>query len=312
MAKTLLKNDVFEIQNSKSVVTIGTFDGIHLAHKNIIKKLVDTAKTTDSKSIVFSFSNHPRAFFSKKDFKIINTTEQKIEIINSLNVDILILKVFDKMFANLSAEQFIKNQLIDKLKMHTLVIGDDHKFGKDRDGSLKNLKILSKKYNFKIIQINSIFAENTRVSSTNVRKAISEGKIEFANKLLGYNYFFDGKVISGSQIGRNIGFPTANIELNSQKLLPNKGVYTVLGIIDGKKHKGMANIGYRPSINLSKTITLEVHFFNFNKNIYKKNVRIVFLKRIRNEMKFNSKNELIEQLLLDKKKSLTSLNNIEL
>jgi len=277
-----------------------------LAHKEIINKLVHTAKTTDSKSIIFSFSNHPRAFFSNKKFKIINTIEQKIEIIKTLNVDILILKVFDEMFANLSAEQFIKNQLIDKLKMHTLIIGDDHKFGKDREGSIENLNILSKKYNFEIIQINSVFTENARVSSTNVRRAISEGNIKFANKLLGYNYFFDGKVISGNKIGRNIGFPTANIELNSEKLLPSKGVYAVLGIIDKKKYKGMANIGYRPSI------TLEVHFFNFNENIYKKNVRIVFLKRIRNEMKFNSKNELIKQLLLDKKKSLTSLNNIEL
>ncbi len=292
--------NILNLQNSKSVVTVGTFDGIHLAHKQVITKLVDTAKSSNAKSIVFSFSNHPRTFFSKHPIKLINTIAQKIEIISSLYVDILILKEFDKAFSELSAEDFIKNILIDKLNMTTLIIGDDHRFGKGRQGSMDNLQILSKKYNFNIIQINSVIIQNTRVSSTNVRRAITEGKIEFANKLLGYNYFFDGKVIGGNKIGRDIGFPTANIELNSDKLLPATGVYAVSGIIDGQIIDGMANIGYRPTINQSQDITLEIHFLNFNKNIYNKSVRIIFLKRIRNEMRFNSKEELINQLFIDK------------
>lgn len=301
MSNIYISENAFKLTNYKSIVTIGTFDGIHQAHKKIITQLVETAKANNAKSIVFSFKNNPRDFFTKKQSKKISTIPQKIEILENLNVDILILKEFDADFANLTAEKFIKEILIDQLNMETIIIGDDHRLGKDREGSFENLMVLAEKYNFKIIQIESVFVEHIRVSSTNIRREIAEGKIDCVNKLLGYNYFFDGKVISGNKIGRDIGFPTANIEINSEKYLPATGVYAVSGVIDNETINGMANIGYRPTINQSKNITFEVHFFNFDKDIYNKNVKIIFYKKIRNEMKFNSKDELIRQLFIDKK-----------
>lgn len=308
MPHIYISEDAFKLTNFKSVVTIGNFDGIHLAHKKIISKLVQTAKANNAKSIVFSFKKNPRDFFTGKNSKIISTIAQKTEILENLNVDILILKEFDADFANLTAEQFVKDILIDQLNMETIIIGDDHRLGKDREGGFENLSKLALKYNFKIIQIDSVFVEHLRVSSTNIRKEITGGKIDCVNKLLGYYYFFDGKVISGNKIGRDIGFPTANIQTDSEKFLPTTGVYAVSGIIDKQTINGMANIGYRPTINQSKNITFEVHFFNFDKDIYNKNVRITFYKKIRNEMKFNSKDELIRQLFIDKETIINFFN----
>ncbi len=302
--KTLKITENFKTINKdkKSVITVGTFDGIHLAHKKIISTLVDIAKQKNRQSIVFTFKNHPRSFFSDFMPRLLTTNEQKAEILDKLNVDLLFLQTFDKNFASLSAENFIKDILIDKLNMETLIIGDDHRLGRGREGSYEHLLQLGEKYFFDVIRINSVYIDNQRVSSTNIRKFIIDGELTKANKMLGYNYFFDGIVEKGKKIGSKLGFPTANIRLNPDKLLPAIGVYAVFCIIDGKKFPAMANIGFRPTVAYSKKITLEVHIINFFDDIYGKFLRIEFVEKIRDEMKFDSRNELITQLKKDKQK----------
>jgi riboflavin kinase/FMN adenylyltransferase len=303
-------NDI-KLPDINTVVTVGSFDGIHLAHKRIIEKINKLALLNNFKSLIFTFLNHPRSVFSGEDIPFITTLEQKKEILEKLHIDYLFLQYFDKKFAENSAEDFIKNILIAKLKMKILVIGDDHRLGKGREGSYEHLKFLSEKYDFKLYQIDSVVYNGIRVSSTNIRKAIINGDIVLANSLLGYEYFFDGIVVGGSKIGRDLGFPTANISLKKEKLMPKIGVYAVSCRINGNIYYGMANLGYRPTINQAKDITFEVNIFDFDKDIYHQEIRIFFLKKIRDEMKFASKEDLIRQLHKDKKDVLDfiSTNN---
>lgn len=284
----------------QSVVSVGAFDGVHLAHNSLIKTVKEISTNNKFKSIVFTFEELPKNFFSKKKSKVITTNNEKIKILKAKEIDTVIFRKFDNNFANYSAEEFIKEVLINKLNMHTLVIGDDHKLGKNQQGDFEYLKKLSVKYNFNVVQIASYFVDDKRVSSTSIRNALNVGDIELANLQLGYNYFLSGKIVKGKQIGRKIGFPTANIKVSEDKLLPKDGVYSVITVIDGKKYFGMCNIGYRPSINFSKEKTIEVHIVNFDKNIYNQEITLHFSTKIRDEIKFNNVPELIRQLKKDK------------
>lgn len=282
---------------------------MHLAHKKIIDFMSVLKYQNNLDPIIYTFKNHPSTVFSKNPVKLLSTNNERKIIFEKSKINNIIFQNFDKEFASLSAEEFIKDYLIKKLNMKFLVVGDDHKFGKGRQGDFESLTKLSEKYNFGIHKIDSVFLENTRISSTNIRHAIEQGNVEIANKMLGYDYFFISKVIGGDKIGRKIGFPTANLEYNPIKLLPQNGVYAVNVKIDDKLYNGMCNVGYRPTLNRSETVTVEVNIFDFNRNIYNQEIKISFVKKIRDELFFQSKSELVNQINIDKQNILEIFQN---
>ena len=284
---------------------MGTFDGVHLGHIHIFNKLKAKAKEINGESVVLTFWPHPRFVLGKTDrdsVKMINTLDEKIKLIEKQGIDALIIINFTKDFAKLSSCDFIEKYLYEKLKIKSLIVGYDHHFGKNRDGSYEVLKSCALQYNFSIEKVPPFIVNNEIISSTLIRKAITEGNIEKANTYLAKYYFFTGKVVAGQKIGRDLGFPTANIELSENyKLIPPIGVYAVEVKIQGKIYQGMLNIGYRPTINNAKTTrSIEVHIINFNQNIYNKEIKVYFHKKIRNEIKFHSLDRLKQQLTLDK------------
>jgi len=313
MIETKIIKDINELDIEKSCVSIGTFDGVHLAHKEIILNLINIAKQNNCISIIYTFEQHPRNLLSSDKINLLTTIDEKIDFFKKLGVNVIILQKFDNEFSSLSANDFIKKYLVDKLKLKFLIVGDDHKIGQDRKGDFETLGNLGKNYNFEVIKVNSIIVENQRISSTIVRKYLQKGEIEIANKMLGYNFFLQGEVIEGSKIGRKIGFPTANILVENNKLIPANGVYAVNIEIDNVFFLAMCNIGHRPSINFSDKTTIEVHIINFSDNIYHKNIKLTFLKKIRNEILFSSSKELIEQITNDKKQIINEFveKNIE-
>lgn len=288
------------LKKSNSVISVGAFDGLHLAHNKIVKKILELASNNDYNSLIFTFKEPPKNLFLSNKVKLITQNDEKKYLLEKYGIEFIFFQKFDRNFANLEAYDFIKNILIKKLKLKTLVIGDDHKIGKDKMCDYEKLKKLGDELNFNVIQIKSVFKEKVRVSSTNIRSALKNGNIKLANSLLGYNFFITGEVISGYKIGRKIGFPTANISIAKTKILPQVGVYTVKIEIKGKFYPAMCNIGYRPSIEKSDKITVEVHIINFNDYIYGQKIRLHFIDKIRNEIKFNSIENLREQLKKDK------------
>ena len=296
----------------KTIVTIGTFDGVHIGHKSILKKLKKRSNNGQFESVVLTFFPHPRMVLNQdSNIKLINTIEEKTNLLESFGIDSLIIHPFDSTFSNLSAEEFVKNILVDQLNVHEIIIGHDHRFGKNRSADINDLINFGKEYDFLVDQIGAKEIDEIAVSSTKIRKALQDGDIKLANQYLGYCYFFSGKVIEGKQIGRTIGFPTANIQLQeSYKMLPKNGVYVVSSKIDDVLYYGMMNIGKNPTIGENEQ-SIEIHFFEFNQDLYKKRIEISILTTIREEKKFNTINELRNQLENDKKYSINYINNIK-
>lgn len=294
----------------KTYVTIGTFDGVHIGHQKIVEKLVLEAKNNSKKSVLLTFFPHPRVVLQKNSsIKLINTIEEKITLLEKTGLDYVIVHPFSKEFSEISALQFVKNILVDKLNISKLVIGYDHHFGKNREGNIKQLAKHSHLYNFVVEEIQAQDINNVAVSSTKIRKALLEGQIEVANKYLGYYFSISGVVVKGKQLGSKIGFPTANISIKEDyKLIPKKGVYLVQSTINDKLAYGMMNIGNRPTVS-GKKQTIEIHFFNFNKKLYNKKITINFILFIRKEQKFDSVEKLAEQLNKDKEFSLKYIIN---
>lgn len=294
----------------KSIITLGTFDGVHLGHSEILKKLVSQAKKKNLESIVLTFFPHPRMVLQKdSEIKLLNTISEKAFLLEKLRLDNLIIHPFDPAFSRLSAEEFVKEVLVDQLNIKKIIIGYDHRFGRNRTATIDDLIEFGKTYNFEVEQISAEEINDVTISSTKIRKALLEGKVSLANQFLGYNYFLSGKVIKGKQIGRTIDFPTANIQVQENyKLIPKNGVYIVSSEIDGENFYGMMNIGTKPTVS-GEDFSLEVHFFNFAETLYEKNITISFLERIRNEEKFNSLEELKNQLEKDKKISFDFLES---
>jgi len=292
-------------------LTVGSFDGVHLGHKALLQQLQAIAKQNGLKTAVMTFEPHPKIFFNPAgDFKLLNTLDEKIKLLQNTGIDYLIVQDFNKEFASLSPEKFIE-KLINQFQMKHLLMGYDHHFGKNRSGNFEYIRSLEKKYPFKTSKILAIKQNGENISSSLIRRLLNEGKIEQANKLLGYPYFVTGKVVSGNRIGNKLGFPTANIEVeNKYKLVPKQGVYLVKSIIDNIPYYGMMNIGIRPTIDGTKEIR-EVHFFDFDQDIYGKNIQISFLKRLRDEKKFDSLKDLTHQLHLDKQKSLEYIEKLK-
>ncbi len=290
--------------DKKSIITIGTFDGVHLGHRLIFSRLNEIAKKKNKDSTLLTFSPHPRhvLYPDDQDMKLLNTLDEKKTLLEELGIDNLIVHKFTKKFSRIKSSNFIRDILVDKFKVHTLIVGYDHHFGRNREGSFDELISLAKLYDFNIEIITSQNYEDVAVSSTKIRQLIKKGDIEKANNYLGQAYFINGEVITGNRIGNSLGFPTANILIkNRWKLLPIDGVYAVKVKLGRNLFNGMMNIGKNPTVD-GENKSLEVNIFNFSSDIYGKKVKINFVKRVRDEKKFKSIHALQRQLEIDKKK----------
>ncbi len=297
--------DVYKAEQS-TVVTIGTFDGVHIGHKKIIKRLIDAGKTERLKTVIITFFPHPRMVLQKdSNIKLINTIDERRKFIDELGLDFLLVKEFTLEFSRLSAKDFVKTLLVDKLKVKKVIIGYDHRFGRNRTASIEDLKKYGELYGFEVEEISAQDIDDVAVSSTKIRNALFDGDVTKANAYLGYNFIITGTVTRGKGLGRQLNFPTANIKvLEAYKLIPKQGSYIVKSVIDNELVFGMMNIGMNPTVNGQKE-TIEVYFLNFDKDIYNKSIQIEFLKRIRDEEKFESLDALKAQLDKDKEQTLT-------
>ncbi|OKS88004.1 bifunctional riboflavin kinase/FAD synthetase [Mucilaginibacter polytrichastri] len=293
--------DEFEpVKNA--VVTIGTFDGVHLGHRKIIKRLKELADEIGGESVILTFFPHPRMILHPEDqnLKLITTIAEKAALMEELGVDHLIITPFSRDFSNQTAEEYIREVLVKKIGTKKIVIGYDHRFGKDRQGGLADLQRLAPDYDFEVMEIPEQDINDVAVSSTRIREALLHDKIELANEFLGYPFYITGKVIKGDQLGRQLGYPTANLLVEEKyKLIPGDGIFAVKVHIDGVIYKGMAYIGQRPTIN-GMTRNIEVNIFNFNEEIYNQTIRMDFYYFVRGDVKFDSLDELVVQLGKDK------------
>lgn len=296
---------------NKTFVTIGTFDGVHIGHQKVIKKLIKSAKNNNATAVLLTFFPHPRMVLQKDvDIKLINTIEERTKLLENLGLEILVIHEFSKEFAKLSALEFVRSVLVNTLNISRLVIGYDHHFGKNREGNFEQLQEYGHTYNFKVKKISQKEISDITVSSTKIRKAIEKGEIIKANSYLGYNFMLTGIVVEGKNLGEKIGFPTANLHIaETYKLIPKTGAYIVKSKIQNKVIFGMMNIGFRPTVS-GKNQTIEVHFFNFDSRIYGEKIQIEVLKFLREEHKFDSVEALKMQLAKDKKTSENYINGI--
>lgn len=296
---------MIENNSNHTVLTIGTFDGVHIGHQKIIKRLVEISKIKNLTPSLLTFFPHPRMVLQKDaDIKLINTIDEKKDILKQFGISNLVIKEFTKEFSRLAAEDFVKNILVENLKAKHIIIGYDHHFGRNRNANIDNLKQFGKDFNFEVEEISKQDINDVAVSSTKIRAALQEGDIKTANTYLGYNFMLTGKVIDGKKLGKTINYPTANLYIEeTYKLIPKHGVYIVKSTIDDTEVFGMMNIGYNPTVN-GKHQTIETHFFDFNENLYGKNLKIELLQRLRDEQKFSSVEELQSQLHIDKKNAL--------
>jgi riboflavin kinase/FMN adenylyltransferase len=295
-----------------AVVTTGTFDGLHVGHRTILNRLKEIAAAINGETVVLTFFPHPRMVLypDNKDLKLIDTIDERIEFLKAENIDHLIIHPFSKEFSRLSSIEFVREILINKLGTKKLVIGYNHQFGRNREGSFEHLKEFSSLYGFEVEDIPAKIVDDVDVSSTKIRNAINNGDIKTANAYLNRHFTLRGKVSHGNKIGREIGFPTANLMIEeSYKIIPKIGAYAVIAWINENSYKAMLNIGLRPTFNNESGVKIEVHIFNFDKDIYGETIKIEFIDRIRDEIKFNSIDELKIQLQHDKIKALKLLDN---
>lgn len=277
------------------------FDGVHVGHLSIISLLKKTALEKQFETALLTFWPHPRKVFNPNDdIKLLNTLDEKLDLLEKAHLDVVFLKSFDENFRNLTGEEFVRQILIEKLNVKHIVIGHDHVFGKNKSGNFELLQKLSKELNFEVEQLKAVKDGDSNISSTKIRNCLSDGNIIAANKMLGYQYSVSGKIIDGKKLGRTIGYPTANIEVDELKLLPKKGAYIVEVYVKNKSYKGMLSIGTNPTVNGEK-LTVEVYILDFNEEIYGEEITVKFRDFLHEEIKFESLQKLIERLNEDKK-----------
>ena len=304
-------NNVFNFTSQeKTFVTIGTFDGVHFGHQKIIEKLVLEAKKEGKKSVVLTFFPHPRMVLQKEaSIELINTIEERAKLLEKTGLDYLIIHPFSKEFSRTTALEFVRDFLVNQLNISKLIIGYDHHFGKNREGNIKQLTEYSQLYDFTVEEIPAQDIDDVSVSSTKIRRALHAGNLKTANNYLGYSFMINGVVVNGKQLGGKIGYPTANIDVKeSYKLIPKTGVYVVKSEIDNETIYGMMNIGNRPTVD-GKHQTIEVHFFDFNKDLYHQSLTVELIYFLRDEHKFDSIDSLIHQLKIDENTARNYIKN---
>ena len=296
--------------SEKTIVTIGTFDGIHIGHQKILKNLIRTANNEGKKSVLLTFFPHPRMVLQKENkILLLNTIKEKSSLLEKMGLDYLIIHPFSREFSRLTALEFVRDILVNKLNTSRLIIGYDHHFGKNREGNIHQLKEYSLLYDFKVEEIPAQDIDDVSVSSTKIRTALKDGNLKTANNYLGYHYMLNGSVVSGKKLGGTIGFPTANLEIKEPyKLVPKTGVYIIKTHINTILYTGMMNIGFNPTV-LGKHQTIEAHLFDFNEDLYGKEITIEFIYFLREEHKFESVEELVVQLNIDKENAISYLSN---
>jgi riboflavin kinase / FMN adenylyltransferase len=308
---------ISEVKLQKPVATIGIFDGVHLAHKAIIKRLLEVAKEIDGESLIVTFWPHPRIVLQTNGdtINLITTLDEKIALLEKTGIENLLILDFNRNISETGFEDFVKSYLVDNLKIQHLVVGFNHHFGKNREGNFEKLQQLSNKYGFGLEQLQPVILNDHKISSSIIRRLVGSGDVKWANACLGHLFSLTGLVINGSKIGRKIGFPTANIQVNDRlKLIPAIGVYAVIvEIINGKIKMGMMNIGYRPTLKEQKSErTLEVHLIDFQGELYNKFLKIMFVEKIRDEKKYKNLDELKTQLEKDRIKSIQILSELKM
>ncbi|MFN7099712.1 MAG: bifunctional riboflavin kinase/FAD synthetase [Flavobacterium sp.] len=295
----------------KTILTLGTFDGVHLGHKKILSKLIQNTSNNEFESLVLTFFPHPRIVLQGGSaLKLLNTITEKVALIEELGIENIVIHPFDEAFSRLTAEEFVRDVLVDKFKVHKIIIGYDHRFGRNRTADINDLIGFGLEYGFEVEQISVKEINDISVSSTKIRTALQEGSMNLANSYLGYNYFISGTVVKGKQLGRTIGYPTANLQIAENfKLIPQNGVYIVQSQIQNKVVFGMMNIGNNPTVG-GQQQSIEVFFLDFEADLYQKELQVSILQRIRSEKKFNSIEELKEQLQKDEQTVVKYINKI--
>lgn len=294
-----------------AVITIGTFDGVHMGHRQVIQRLKTEAAASNGETVIITFHPHPRKVVSSAilGIRLINTLEERTELLREMGIDHLVVVPFTDAFANQPAENYLADFIIGKFHPHTIIIGYDHRFGRDRLGDYRLLEKGAAQYGYRLKEIPKHVLENIAISSTNIREAILHSDIATANKLLGYEFFFSGEVMHGDKLGRKLGYPTANLKItNEEKIIPGNGIYAVYVSLDNSKDKmkGMMSIGFRPTVDGKKRVA-EVNIFDFDKEIYGQNLTVYVKKYLREEVKFDGLDSLVKQIDQDKINSLQVL-----
>lgn len=295
----------------KTILTLGTFDGVHIGHKKILEKITQNTENEKYESLVLTFFPHPRMILQEESaIKLLNTITEKIDLLEKTGIENLVIHPFDESFSRLTAEEFVREILVEQFHIQKIIIGHDHRFGRNRTANIDDLIDFGKKYGFEVEQISAQEINEISVSSTKIRNALEEGDIVLANKYLGYDYFLTGTIIKGKQLGRTIGFPTANLKIEENyKLIPRNGVYIVSSIINNKTVFGMMNIGFNPTVD-GENQTIEIHFFDFEADLYHQKITVSLLHRIRSEQKFDSVVLLKKQLEKDRNYAKTFLSKL--
>lgn len=285
----------------KTIITLGTFDGVHIGHKKILDKVIQYAATDEFESLVLTFFPHPRMVLKgDSDIKLLNTIDEKIELLEKIGLDHLVIHPFNENFSRLTAKEFVKTILVDQFNVHKIIIGHDHRFGQNRTANIDDLITFGEYYNFEVEQISVQEINDISVSSTKIRNALLTGNMTLANNYLGYNYFLTGTVVAAKQLGRTIGFPTANLKIaENYKLIPLNGVYVVQSVFNNKTVYGMMNIGFNPTVS-GQERSIEIHYFDFDADLYNQKVSVSVIHRLRSEQKFESVDLLKQQLEKDK------------
>lgn len=302
----------YDPKEESSVLTIGTFDGVHIGHQKIIQRLNEIKSSSQQRSVILTFYPHPRRVLDhSNDIKMLTTLDEKIQLLEKFGLDDLIIEPFTKEFSRLSALDFVRNILVLKLQLKKLVIGYDHQFGKNREGNFEQLLEFGELYDFNVEKISAQEIESVSVSSTKIRKAIERGDMDTANKYLGYHYLLTGDVVKGQGIGRKINFPTVNLKISEDfKLIPKKGVYIVKAKFRNESCFGIMNIGFRPTVG-GKGQTIEVHLLDFSGDLYGSSMQLEVLTRLRDEKKFENIEELKEQISKDESMARNWLSKLD-